>query len=126
MISARPKARMTSPIATAGRYVSAAIQTRMVGSMERYLTRASAWPSLSGSTGSFDWLKITGSEESFRTILKAKLAIDRGHCHLIEFCGLNTFPSAQILPDKDSGSVAILVCRLTCSLHPTWHKKKGK
>ena len=29
--------------------------------MERYLTRVSAWPSLSGAT---DWLKITGSEDA--------------------------------------------------------------
>src|SRR3984957_14254419 len=46
MISARPKARMTSPIWTGGMYWGkSAIQTRMVGSMERYFTLARAWPS---------------------------------------------------------------------------------
>src|ERR1700694_4791006 len=51
MISAKPRARMTSPIATAGREASASIQTRMVGSMESNFTHASAWPSFNSGTG---------------------------------------------------------------------------
>src|SRR5271157_3852554 len=59
-ISARPKERMTSPRATGGMYWGmSAIQTRMVGSMERYLTRARAWPS---------WRVGKGDSESWRSV----------------------------------------------------------
>src|SRR6266852_3715972 len=65
MISAKPMARMTSPIATAGRYVSATIQTRMVGSMERYFTRARAWPSFSSGTGDSVSCRSPGARSPF-------------------------------------------------------------
>src|SRR5258708_29225545 len=65
MISAKPMARMTSPIATAGRYVSATIQTRMVGSMERYFTRARAWPSFSSGTGDSVSCRSPGASSPF-------------------------------------------------------------
>src|SRR6266850_7869762 len=65
MISAKPKARMTSPMATAGRYVSTTIQTRMVGSMERYLTWARAWPSCSSGSGDSTSCKSPGARRPF-------------------------------------------------------------
>src|SRR5712664_4753776 len=65
MISAKPMARMTPPIATAGRYVSATIQTRMVGSMERYLTLARAWPSFSSGTGDSVSCRSPGARSPF-------------------------------------------------------------
>src|SRR6266849_2764329 len=57
MISARPKARITSPIWTGGMYWgNSVIQMRMVGSMERYFTLARAWPSvMAGSGDSVSW-----------------------------------------------------------------------
>src|SRR4029077_6111464 len=56
-ISARPKARMTSPSWTGGMYWGrSVIQTRMVGSMERYFTLARAWPSeIVGRGDSVSW-----------------------------------------------------------------------
>src|SRR5882672_3131742 len=65
MISAKPNARMTSPMATAGRYVSTTIQTRMVGSMERYLTLARAWPSFSSGRGASRSCRSPGARRPF-------------------------------------------------------------
>src|SRR5260370_30084303 len=56
---------MTSPIATAGRKLSTAIQTRMVGSIERYLTWARAWPSLSSGTGDSTSCRSPGATRPF-------------------------------------------------------------
>src|SRR5208282_2977846 len=61
VISARPKARMTSSSWTGGMYWGmSAIQTRMVGSMERYLTRARAWPSSRGRIGDSESWRTSG------------------------------------------------------------------
>src|SRR5260370_12501589 len=61
VISARPRARMTSPIWTGGMYWGkSVIQTRMVGSMERYFTRARAWPSEMEGMGDSVSLRTSG------------------------------------------------------------------
>src|SRR5258708_6496637 len=55
--SARPKARMTSPIWTGGMYWGkSVIQMRMVGSMEKYFILARAWRSeMAGRGESVIW-----------------------------------------------------------------------
>src|SRR5204863_6152837 len=51
----------------------------MVGSMERYFTRARTWPSFIFWHWRFDLLKIVGGEQTFRPVLKPKLAIGIRH-----------------------------------------------
>src|SRR5258708_2459516 len=48
-----------------GRYLSTAIQTRIVGSIERYLTQARAWPSFSSGTGDSVSCRSPGATSPF-------------------------------------------------------------